>query len=306
MARYGDRLYAMPFLLDVNVLYYNRRAFAAAGLDPDRPPRTLEELAEDAVKLTRRDAQGRITQLGIVPPMDAFSFFLVSSLFGGRLADPAAGRITTDAPANIAAARWAKNLMDRLGGVEQVRAFASGFGQYQGPNNPFFVGKVAMMFSGEYTPYWIGRYAAQLPYGLAAIPPPASHPENRGRVVFGADDFCIPAESRHSEEAWAFLVWLQSYEAQVLFSRAINNIPNYRPALSAPELREGAAYRRRFASLMDLAARARPAYIPALPVTGFYMNQLNTALDKIAYGEKRPEQALAEVRRRVQRELAHQ
>ena len=204
MARYEERLYAMPFLLVVNVLYYNKRAFAAAGLDPNRPPRTLEELAEDAIKLTRRDAQGRITQLGIAPPSDAASFFLISSLFGGSLVDPATGRITTDDPANIAAARWYKNLVDRLGGIEQVQAFTSGFGQYQGPNNPFFVGKVAMMVSGEFTPYWIGRYAPQLPYGIAAIPPPASHPENTGLVVFGADDFCIPAESRHPKEAWDF------------------------------------------------------------------------------------------------------
>lgn len=36
--------WSMPFNVSNPVLYYNRAAFAAAGLDPDSPPRSLEEL----------------------------------------------------------------------------------------------------------------------------------------------------------------------------------------------------------------------------------------------------------------------
>jgi sn-glycerol 3-phosphate transport system substrate-binding protein len=36
----------MPFNVSNPVLYYNRKAFEAAGLDPSRPPRTLTELRE--------------------------------------------------------------------------------------------------------------------------------------------------------------------------------------------------------------------------------------------------------------------
>ena len=37
-------LQGMPFNLSMPVLYYNKAAFRAAGLDPDRPPATLDEL----------------------------------------------------------------------------------------------------------------------------------------------------------------------------------------------------------------------------------------------------------------------
>jgi sn-glycerol 3-phosphate transport system substrate-binding protein len=40
----GGALQAMPFNTSVPVLFYNKRAFAAAGLDPDKPPATLAEL----------------------------------------------------------------------------------------------------------------------------------------------------------------------------------------------------------------------------------------------------------------------
>lgn len=42
---YG-KVYSFPFNKSVPVLYYNKEMFAAAGLDPERPPETLDELVE--------------------------------------------------------------------------------------------------------------------------------------------------------------------------------------------------------------------------------------------------------------------
>jgi sn-glycerol 3-phosphate transport system substrate-binding protein len=49
---------AVPFAVSTPVLIYNRRAFRDAGLDPDRPPRTLDEL---------RSASERLVGSGTVP-----------------------------------------------------------------------------------------------------------------------------------------------------------------------------------------------------------------------------------------------
>ncbi len=43
--------YALPFAANLQLLFYNKELFAAAGLDPDRPPRTWEELRGAAVAL---------------------------------------------------------------------------------------------------------------------------------------------------------------------------------------------------------------------------------------------------------------
>ena len=45
------RLVSMPFNSSTAVLYYNEDAFAKAGLDPNKPPRTWDEVAADAAKL---------------------------------------------------------------------------------------------------------------------------------------------------------------------------------------------------------------------------------------------------------------
>ena len=47
----GGKLYPMPFNVSNPVLYYDKNGFRAAGLDPERPPATLEEVRADATKL---------------------------------------------------------------------------------------------------------------------------------------------------------------------------------------------------------------------------------------------------------------
>ncbi|MDT7579415.1 MAG: sn-glycerol 3-phosphate transport system substrate-binding protein, partial [Pseudonocardiales bacterium] len=43
--------YAMPFNTSGPVLYYNKKAFTAAGLDPESPPKTLDDVRAAAEKL---------------------------------------------------------------------------------------------------------------------------------------------------------------------------------------------------------------------------------------------------------------
>src|SRR5690606_29488412 len=45
---YEDAEYVLPFVLDVSVLFYNKELYEQAGLDPEAPPTSLEEFAEQA------------------------------------------------------------------------------------------------------------------------------------------------------------------------------------------------------------------------------------------------------------------
>jgi multiple sugar transport system substrate-binding protein len=305
LCRYRGQLYGMPFLIDAKALMWDKDAFRAAGLDPERPPRTLEELTADAAKLTQRDADGKLIRLGL-RPLNMDDVEAVGALYNGRLADPQTGRITADDPGNVAALVWNKDLVERMGGNADVNAFKSGFGRDMGTSNPFFVGKVAMQFAGEWTPYWVSRFAPQMRYGVAPVPPPASHPENAGMTWIGGNVFCIPAESRHPKEAWDFMVWMQSPEAQVMFAHDMYNVPNTRAAIKSPVLRTGQPFRTRYALYLDMADDPRAGYFPVTPVASLYMNELSTASDQVLFGDKTPQQALTEVCVRVQKELEHQ
>ena len=57
-----DTLWAMPISLAVPLLYYNKTAFREVGLDPDKPPKDLEELKEMAAKFVKRDSHGNLVR----------------------------------------------------------------------------------------------------------------------------------------------------------------------------------------------------------------------------------------------------
>ncbi|MBT4613335.1 MAG: extracellular solute-binding protein, partial [Gemmatimonadetes bacterium] len=46
MGQYQGANYAFPFYGSVNMMWYNKEIFAAAGLDPERPPTTMTEMFE--------------------------------------------------------------------------------------------------------------------------------------------------------------------------------------------------------------------------------------------------------------------
>ncbi|MCI3926896.1 ABC transporter substrate-binding protein [Paenibacillus sp. TRM 82003] len=55
---YRDTLYSMPYNASNLLLYYNKDMFRDAGLDPETPPRTFEELMAAAQQLTKDGVYG--------------------------------------------------------------------------------------------------------------------------------------------------------------------------------------------------------------------------------------------------------
>ncbi len=63
-AKFDGKYYAIPTAVRALSLIYNRDLFIKAGIDPDKPPRTLDEYVSYAEKLTVRDAKGNLVQAG--------------------------------------------------------------------------------------------------------------------------------------------------------------------------------------------------------------------------------------------------
>jgi sn-glycerol 3-phosphate transport system substrate-binding protein len=59
------KLWGMPFCVDIPLLYYNKPVFTEVGLDPEKPPQTLEELRQYSQKILKRDASGNVVRSGV-------------------------------------------------------------------------------------------------------------------------------------------------------------------------------------------------------------------------------------------------
>ncbi len=56
----GDDYYGLPTAVRSLALFYNKKLFTEAGLDPNNPPKTLDEYVAAAQKIAKRDASGNL------------------------------------------------------------------------------------------------------------------------------------------------------------------------------------------------------------------------------------------------------
>ena len=70
------KTWGIPFQRSTIVMYYNKDAFRKAGLDPDKPPATWEELASMGKKLTQPDG----SQWGVMIPSTGYPYWMFGAL----------------------------------------------------------------------------------------------------------------------------------------------------------------------------------------------------------------------------------
>jgi len=291
--------YSLPYLVDAYALFWDKDAFREVGLDPERPPRTLKELERYALRLTKRDKSKNVQRLGFQLP----DIFHPIVWFGGKFYDAKTRRITADDPRNAEALKWYAHMMAVQGGAINIESFTQGFGEYASPNNQFFVGKVAMMISGQWWPGFIERFAPHMDYGVGPIPYPDQYPEQKGVTYLGGNFCCIPRESKHPEGAWAFMRWAQTFQGQQLFAKDMHGVPDIKAVLNDPVLVTGSRHNEAFGVVCKIAGNPKARFFPATPVNIMYMAELITAAQLASRGAKTPERALQDVQKRVQKEL---
>lgn len=109
----GGKTWGIPFQRSTVVMYYNKEAFKEAGLDPNKAPQNWAELKEAAKKLTKKDANGNVTQYGIQIPSTGFAYWMLQTFTTPNdvlLANEAGTQVTFDHPKVIEALETWVNL----------------------------------------------------------------------------------------------------------------------------------------------------------------------------------------------------
>ncbi len=70
-AKFDGSYYALPTAVRSLALFWNKKLFAEAGLDPEVPPTTVEELVAFAKQLTKTDKSGNYLQTGMTQELRA-------------------------------------------------------------------------------------------------------------------------------------------------------------------------------------------------------------------------------------------
>lgn len=303
---YQGKIYGLPFMDFDAGLLYNKKLFKAAGLNPNRPPTTLQQLQADAYKLTKVGSHGRIEQLGFYPSYPGQANGQVATLedlgwlFGGNWYNPKTHKVTANASQNVVALAWEKGFYTRYG-AKNMSAFISSAGTYLTPQDPFESGKLAMVYDG---PWALAYMKANVPslfnqIGVAPFPAPAGQSSRTGTTFIDTNPQVIPAGSKHALAAFQFISWeATNAKATATFAQLVANLPQLKQVPSFPWEQDP-----RFTLFMKEAAGPNAHVWPQLTVSTQYGVDLGQAESAATIGSQSPKAALASVQQNVSQAL---
>ena len=203
-SRDGETTYGIPWQRSTIVLYYNKDAFEAAGLDPEQPPKTWDELNEDAKKLTITE-NGQTTQYGIQIPSDGYAYWMLQTFCveqnGFNLMNETGTETYYDDERTAKGLEFWKSLADDGSMPEGIVAWAT-------TPSDFLEGKTAMMYhtTGNLTNV---KNNANFNFGVAMLPANESY----GSPTGGGNFYIFKGVSEERQQAaFDFIKWMTDDE----------------------------------------------------------------------------------------------
>ncbi|MEU8053417.1 ABC transporter substrate-binding protein [Micromonospora haikouensis] len=197
------RKHVLPFVLDLSMLFWNKQLFRDAGLDPEKAPATLDEYAAAAKAvqaLGKKDVYGTAAGLNCGGCL-VFTWFPSIWAGGGEvLSEDGTEAKLADDTAQKVYGTWRE--LWKSGAVLPASAGETG------PTwtAAFTEGKIGLMF---YPATLLS--STKFDVGVAGIPGP-----NGGASTFvGGDGLGVSKDSKKAAQAWNFLNWMMSEDAQV-------------------------------------------------------------------------------------------
>jgi sn-glycerol 3-phosphate transport system substrate-binding protein len=219
--------YAMPFNTSGPVLYYNKAAFTAAGLDPSAPPKTLDEVRSAAEKLK---ANGVPAPLGLKTEPGYFEHWraLANKLYvnnsNGHKARPT--KTVYDDATGLQIYTWLAGMVkDGLATTNPdlgTGSFDNLLGIQSGSHAMAFetsaaLGTVKSVLTGPNAPAGIE---------LGVAPFPSSGPKKGGVGVSGGELFMVNKSSPEKQAAaWKFVKFLDDPENMITWAIGTGYIP---------------------------------------------------------------------------------
>jgi sn-glycerol 3-phosphate transport system substrate-binding protein len=190
----GGKVWGIPFQRSTIVMYYNKDAFREAGLDPDSPPATWDELVSMGQKLVKKDGSGNVERWGLMIPSTGYPYWMFGALAMQNdqvLMNSEGNGTYYDAPATVEALQFWRDLSEKHG-VMPANTIEWGTLRQN-----FLEGKTAMMWhsTGNLTAV---KDNATFDFGVAMLPA-----NKRRGTPTGGGNFYIFKQSTPEEQAAA-------------------------------------------------------------------------------------------------------
>jgi len=273
------QLWPMPFNVSNPVLYYNKKAFQTAGLDPNNPPKTLDEVKAAAQKL--KDS-GTVGQAGFGLKLDPWYLEQWSALGGKTFVNNGNGRKSraTSTTFDNATGKEIFTFMNEMvqQGLARTNPAENNFDNLLGVGNGNFgmtidtsaaLGTIQQLLAG-------GQYP-NVELGVASMP----GPKGKGGVLVGGGANYIVKKSSPEKQAaaWQYAKFLNDPQTQAEWSIATGYVPIRQSAANQPQVQQYWAANPGFKVAYDQLVSGVANTATAGPVIGDYQGVRDVVLD---------------------------
>lgn len=269
--KYDGKTYAVPQVIDSMGVFYNKKLFKDAGVEP---PANIDELKTVSKKI--KDKTGKT---GLYLRGDD-SYYFLSFLYGegGDLVDASSKTVTVDDAAGAKAFGVVKDLVDS--GAAKTDATDGWENMMQSFKN----GDVAMMINGPWAvaDTLTGKeFSDKANLGISTVPAGSA---GQGAPQ-GGHNLAVYAGSKNLEASYAFVDYMTSVEAQAQTAGELNLLPT-RTSAYAKQQAVDSEIVQFFKPVVETAVER-----PWIPETGSLFAPLNTEYTNVLTGQTTPEKA---------------
>ncbi|MDR0387914.1 MAG: ABC transporter substrate-binding protein, partial [Treponema sp.] len=283
--KYNGEIYGLPFNCSNPIMYYNKDLWKQAGLDPNKPPVTWDELYEYGKKIHAlgTDVYGFNIARGSGWMTQGYTW-----QFGGQWIAKDNSTVLWTEKGALDALKFMKKMADE------------GVAIYQGAASLNMGGKVGM---------WIGSTAeltnnmnsATFDLGVAVMPYAV-----KKQVPIGGGSLYISKSSPQSDKdaAWTFLKFMSSQESQFYWAEATGYQASSIAAVNSDQMKalwqRDPRYAATYTQIEYAVAEDNTQLIPFNEVRDMF----NSAWDEVMLNKADPDRTMAAAQERANRVLA--
>ena len=223
-SEWEGRIYALPYELDIQALFYNKDLFDAANVPYPTEDWTWEDLLDAAQKLTRvvdgKQTWGFYAD-NLYPSWVSFIGQNNGSVFAEDGRTP-----TLNTPEVIETLQFLRDLIYKYKVSPAPGDLPQGV-------NAFHSGLVAMVVDGSYS---VRPTQNTVKFNWDVAPLPAG---KRKAAAYWTQGIAVYAKTPHPEEAWEFAKFLMSQEAQEILAETKMATPSLKSVANSPLYLEG-------------------------------------------------------------------
>ena len=277
---YDGKTYGVPQVTDTLGLMYNKALFEKAGLDPENPPTTWDE-----VKTAAEALKSKAKVDGIY--VNSAGYFLLPFIYGegGDIVDADAQKILINSPEAVTGIETAVDLV-KSGAAPKPDA-ADSYGTMM---TLFKEGKVGMIINGPWEVANIDgdpKFGGFDNLGVAAVPAGSA----QSGAPVGGHNYVIyeGMDAAKADAAIAFVNFMSSAESQAFIAEELGLLPTRQSAYDMPEVAENP----KVAAFQPALESAKPR--PWIPQGGQFFGPLDEMATEVLIQGADPQKSLDDV-----------